>query len=224
MTTTYTAVLRDVPALAYSNLTALSLCSMTIKFSEVRSEAAIILSFSAHVDSFEDPQTFVLTYNPTNLMHNTICIMPATEHLSKDEVSSIARREGVEPRKQTLSLTLIQPCPMQCPPSAKCIAPKPGHENQFRQLRDLARATKVLIIFDESRLRKEYRGLLYTLIHYADTLKDVPVTNYSRSSRRQADWTIFSPIEDDVVPKAPPAYAAVSAKRRRESKSRSTST
>jgi hypothetical protein len=212
----YTFILRDIPALAYSsNPAALLSCQLVIKYHTSRKQAAIFLNLSAHTYGFEHAQLFVLTYNADNLVPGTTFLGPATTDLPQDRLVKVARTNTAAVK--ILSLTLHAPCPVRCPPSTGCIAPKPGHETHFRQLRDLASATEVRIVFDDNWVHEQHYATLYRLINHPEKLRGLPLENYNGTASRRTDWTVFSPVEDAEA-EAPPSYNEVPTKRSRQGK------
>ncbi|KAF1967196.1 hypothetical protein BU23DRAFT_301028 [Bimuria novae-zelandiae CBS 107.79] len=215
----YRSLLRNIPALVYSsNPAAPSSCRLIIKYSETHKQASIILYFLAHIHGFEAEQSFVLTYDANNLVPGTSFLRPTTEHLSRAQRSQIARNDT--PSCNTLHLTLRQPCTVSCPPSTSGIAPKPGHELHLHQLREHARALEICIVFDHNYLHVDCYAAFHRLVSRPENLVGIPVDKYQGTSSRQADWTIFIPIED-AAREAPPLYTDVGAKRHRQAPSSS---
>jgi len=210
----YTFLLRDIPALAYSsNLAAPCSCVFQILYSESLKQASISLSIQTHICGFEEPQPFELAYNADNW--KTVGLSTATRDLDEGHLATIRRRNT--PAARTLSLSLHSSCPVRCPPSSGSIAPKPGHETSFAQLRDLASTAEVDIVFDIHYLRSENCLAFFQLISHPYKLTGVPAEKYRGPLSRQTDWTVFSPAED-ATSDAPPSYVAVPAKRPRQGK------
>ncbi|KAF2437254.1 hypothetical protein P171DRAFT_183901 [Karstenula rhodostoma CBS 690.94] len=207
----YHSPLQDVPALAFSSDSATpSPCRLSIKFSKAHNQASILLSFCAHVHDFADEQQVVLIYDADQLVPGTSFLRPTTEDLSQAQQSRLARSGS--PAFKTLQLTLRQPCPVRCLPSTGCIAPKTGHETQLHQLRDLARALDICLVFDHVHLHVNQYAAFHHLVNRPESLVGVP---YRGALTRETDWTVFVPLEDVVADSLPP-YSEVSAKRYRE--------
>jgi hypothetical protein len=202
-----------IPALAYpiSSAALPSLCTLLIKCSETSTQLTITLQFSIFIHGFDDEQLCTLVYDADNLQTGTTSIRKTTS-LPQARLEEIARHGNPIPR--ILSLTLKKPCPVQCPPSSGSIAPKHGFGAQFRQLVVLAKALEVHVLFDNAWLRRENLAQLQKLIRHPERLIGYAGL-LDRSARlyRQADWTVFSPVED-AVSEAPPSYAADASNKR----------
>lgn len=147
-------------------------------------------------------RTFQLEYDADNW--KALSFSPVLLNLTDEQRSRVRGRTG-PPVFMTLSLELYQPCTVRCHPS-DCIAAEPGHETHFDQLRQLASAVTVNLIFDTNNLKEHLAGFVQ-LISLSRELKSVPTDAYSGPLSRRTDWTVFSPLEENVSG-APPAYAA----------------
>ena len=210
-----------IPALAYSTSDAASVssCSLIIRHSEPHMQATISLQFSVPIHGFDDDQSFTLLYDADNLVPGTNSLGPATVSLPQARLDEISRQGNPKPR--ALSLTLKKPCPVRCPPSSGSVAPKHGFDSRFRQLVDLARATEVHILFDYNWLHRDYHAQFQRLINRPERLTGFRAGNSHTTLYRQADWTVFSPVEE-AVSEAPPSYTNASNKRSRQGKFLST--
>jgi hypothetical protein len=202
-----------IPALAYpiSSAALPSLCTLLIKCSETSMQLTITLQLSIFIHGFDGEQLCTLVYDADNLRTGTTSLSETTS-LPQARLEEIARHGNLIPR--ILSLTLKKPCPIQCPPSSGSIAPKHGFGAQLRQLADLARALEVHVLFDNAWLRRENLAQLQKLIRHPERLIGYAGL-LDRSARlyRQADWTVFSPVED-AASEAPPSYAADASNKR----------
>lgn len=206
----YQLILRDVPAFAYSaNPMVLSPCRLMMKYSEARSQASITLAFSAHVGGFEVEQAFVLRYDVDNLVAGSSYLRPTAEPLSQVQRSRIMRDN--KPTLMTLYLTLHEPCRVRCPVSPGCFGPKLGHEASFDELRGLARALNIGVIFDHNNIQKEHFAAFHQLVNCPSSLFPIPAKHFRAPNSREADWTVFGP--DKPVLEAPPSYTDVAGKR-----------
>ena len=210
----YTFLLRNTPAFAFcTNYEGSSSCVLHIKHSESCGEASIYLNFLIHVRGFEEPQPFQLAYDADNW--KALGLFPVNRGLDEHQLARI-RWRNTRPVAMTLTLDLHHPCTVQSLASTGCIAAKPGHESHFDQLRQLASAITVDLLFDIHYLNQNHAAFLQ-LISRSRDLTGVPAKAYNGPLTRKTDWTVFSPIEDDVH-SAPPSYAAASTKPSRPGK------
>lgn len=211
----YTFLLRNTPAFAYSSKFATLLsCNLVIKYSTSRKQAAMIVSLPTHIDGFDDAQLFDLVYNADDLVSGRTFLGPGPDDLSQSQLATITRRNDVVAVK-TIHLALQTSCLVRCPPSTGCVIHKPGHDDAFRQLRNLASSTEVHIVFDANWVHEQHYAMFYRLINHPDRFGGIPTQNYKGPLSRQTDWTVFSPL-DDVESEAPPSYHDVPAKRSRQ--------
>lgn len=210
----YTFLLRSTPAFAFcSSFEGPYSCVLSIKHSKSRGEASIYLNFLIHVRGFEGTQPFQLAYDADNW--KALGLFPVNRGLDEHQLARI-RSRNTSPAAMTLSLDLRQPCTVRCLSSSGCIAAKLGHESHFDQLRQLASAITVDLLFDIHYLNQNHAAFLQ-LISRSRDLTGVPAKAYSGPLSRQTDWTVFSPLEDNV-PSAPPSYVAASAEPSRPGK------
>ncbi|KAF2437715.1 hypothetical protein P171DRAFT_437721 [Karstenula rhodostoma CBS 690.94] len=211
----YTSLLSQIPALTYSSdPAALSSCRLTIKYSAALKQAALFLRISLHIHGFDDVQSLSLMYQADNL--SSIFVQPATEILSPDQRKEIARH--ITPAAKTLHLNLHRPCLIQCPPSARNLAPKTGHENAFHHLQELTRATVASVIFDANYIHEQHYAAFFRLTTRPDQLAGLSADEPHAS--RHKDWTVFVPAEiihraiaEEGGSDAPPLYTEAPAKR-----------
>lgn len=207
-------LLRNTPAFAFcSSFEGPYSCVLHIKHSAACGEASIYLTFRVHVRGSEEAQPFQLAYHADNW--KALGLFPVNRGLNEHQLAKIRWRDTT-PDVMTLSLDLRQPCTVRCPPSSGCFAAKPGYESDFDQLRQLASAITMDLLFDIHYLNRNHAAFLQLISHSRD-LTGVPVKDYNGPLSRQTDWTVFSPLEDDV-PGDPPSYAAASAKPSRRGK------
>ena len=203
----HTFLLRNTPAFAFcSSFEGPHSCALHIKHSESCGEASIYLSFFIHVHGFEKPQPFQLAYDADNW--KALGLFPANKDLDEHQLAKIRWRDK-PPAVMTLSLDLRQPCTVRCLPSSGCIVAKQSHESHFDQLRQLASAITLDLLFDVHHLNQNHAAFLQLITRSRD-LTGVPAKAYNGPLSRQTDWTVFSPLEDNA-PSAPPSYAAAPA-------------
>jgi hypothetical protein len=195
---------RGVPVLAYTTSDgALQWpCFLVVKHSEARMQATISLQSSIPIHGFDEEQNFTFVYNADNLVPGQISLNHSAMALPQARHGEIARQGN--PQLKTLSLTLKKPCPVWCPSSSGSIAPKGGFDSSFRQFVELARATRIHILFDYNWLHRNKQARLQRLISHPEELTAFTIDNYANRFR-QADWSTFSPIQDEVS-EVPPPY------------------
>jgi hypothetical protein len=198
---------RGVPVLAYptSDVASQWSCSLVVKHSETRMQATISLQSSLPIHGFDGEQTFTLVYDADNLVPGETCLDHTSMSLTQAQQKEIARQGS--PKLKTICLTLKKPCPVWCPLSSGIIAPKHGFDSPFHQLVKLARATEIRIIFDYNWLHRDKQVQFERIVSHPEELAGFTIDNYA-NRYRQADWTIFSPIED-VASEPPPSYTNV---------------
>jgi hypothetical protein len=198
---------RGVPVLAYpvSDVASQWSCSLVVKHSETRMQATISLQSSIPIHGFDDEQTFTLVYDADNLVPGETSLEHTSMSLPQARQREIARQGS--PKVKTICLTLKKPCPVWCPLASGTIAPKHGLESPFHQFVKLARATEIHILVDYNWLHRDKQARFERLVSHPEELTGFTINNYA-SRFRQADWTVFSPIED-VASEAPPSYANI---------------
>lgn len=138
-----------IPALAWPvNASYTCACSLAIKVNEAYGQAAIVLHFDIPNRDFEKNQRISLLYNADNWVPGQIKRgqLAITPWYIKELTRGQRRCDSID----SLSMVLRQPCTVLCPPN---IAPKDGSGYLFQQLVDLAKATKVSIVFVRLRLQ-----------------------------------------------------------------------
>jgi hypothetical protein len=187
-----------IPVLAYpaSDDATPWTCSLVVKHSEDPMQTTLTLQSSLHIHGFDDKQTFTLRYDADNLVPGKTSLGLAAIPLPQDRLEPIMRQGSAQ--LKTLSLSLKAPCPIWYSHSVESISPKPGFEASFHQLLKLARATEIRILFDFNWLRKDNHTRFQRLISHSATLTGLPVDGNFTRRFRQADWTVFSPVEQPV--------------------------
>lgn len=204
-----------IPALASSldAVTSFSCrCSLSVKVDVPGKRATLSLHLKVPLHGFETDQNIVLVYDADNLMPGETTV--SCVNLSPPQVQQIARHEGSNLR--LLRFVLEEPCTVLYPRSSDGISPKNASDTQFQQLVNLAKATKLYIVFDYAWVHPNKSAQFLTLIETTGFI------GFARENNRvhEADWTIFAPGEtayDDT----PPSYEDASLKRARQSRSSS---
>lgn len=213
-----------IPVLAYPDCDAAPLSlSLMFRFNEVRATASLLLQSSLFVDGHDDKQTFVLQYDADNLKPGKSSLGPATIPLPQHRLNEVSR-EG-NPQIRTLSLTLKKECPVWCSPLTTLATPKPDHEAAFHQLANLAKATRLHILFDYNWLHRDHHVIFQRLVDHPEQLAGFPVWRHYSKQYRREDWSIFNTDNDNAttedeapVGEGPPVYAE-SSKRPRHGQS-----
>ncbi|KAJ4344384.1 uncharacterized protein N0V89_012124 [Didymosphaeria variabile] len=206
-----------VPALAFpasEDASSSCLCTLIVKVNEPTRQATIKLQVGVPVQGFDTEQRITLVYDADNFKPGTTTVSNAT--VSPSQTEQIARSRGGI-KLWSLGLVLKHPCVVLYPPSSGNIAPKYASDTRFQQLMVLAKATRLNIVFDSAWLHPDKAAQFRCLTDKLE-LTGFP-RNYTKIVR-EADWTIFSPVEA-APPESPPSYDEVSLKRPRQSRTSS---
>jgi len=186
-------------------------CTLFARYSETHLQASLYLRFSVPVNGFSQDQIFTLIYDADNLVPGVNSIKPATTSLPQDQLGELARSGN--PQLRVLALAIKQPCPIHCPLSAGSLGPKNGFDAPFHQLRKIAQATEIDVLLDYNWLHVDNHAFFDKLINHPEELAGLVEDDKYTTHHRRANWTIFSPIEQEE----PPPYAPTSHKRPRQS-------
>ncbi|CAI6311982.1 unnamed protein product [Periconia digitata] len=192
-------------------------CLLFIAHSEANHQATVYLQFSVYIRGIDQKQPFELVYDADNLVPGKTRLGPENKVLPSSRLEEIARDGRC--RLHSLSLSLKQPCVVKCPPCSDSISPKDAADPCFSQLANLAKQTEVHILFDYSWVHESNRIRFENLIGRLEKFTGTPRANKDTDQSRFGDWTVFTPVQEEI--EAPPSYAEASHKR---SRSRGSST
>lgn len=190
----------NIPALAFPGSDATSLCECVLRFRvhNERNQLTVLLEAQVALDGSDTPHDFVAQYDADDLVPGTLALShaPLPLPLSETQRSRLAR--GASPKITTLSFSIAGRCTLWCPLCAS-IAPKPGHEDAFRQLDRLVNATDVTLIVDYGWLHPTLEAQFSQLNKAGHQLTGYPVENYLLARFRQADGSVFHPVAGHVA-------------------------
>lgn len=213
-----------IPVLAYPkhNDTSPVPLSLVIICNEHPPQATICLRSSLFIHGFKDAQTFILQYDADNFVPGPLSLDAALITLPQTQLKKVVRNGN--PQIRTLSLALKKVCPIWCPRSSVSPTPEHGFETSFDQIVDLAKATKLDILFDYNWLHRDAHSLFHQLIEHSNKLSGFPVHKHYNKLYRCVDWSVFKIRDTDAHAEAdattedeepPPVYAEASSKRPR---------
>lgn len=203
-----------IPALASRLFDDLSpcLCSLIVKVDDAHAQATIILEFKLSSKDPGNDQVVSLVYDADNLVYGTTTLRTASPFPPR--WGEITRNGGSD--LKTLSFVLRDPCPILCPVAFE----RDDADPRFQQLEDLAKATRISVVFDYAWLHPNKSAQFSSLVGRS-RLAGIPRKNTS-TLIREADWTALAPQfknpTEVEAPEAPPPYADVSRKRSRRCK------
>lgn len=203
-----------IPVLAYSTSDAASQLSgnLRVRYFASRMQATISLQFMIPVHDSTDAQSFTFVYDADNLVSGETSLGSAIVALSPAQLDEIARSGN--PQTRLLSLKLKSPCPIWFPEHLGSVAAKIGFDAPYHQLVKLAGTTGIHVLFDYKWIHQNNRVLFQHIISHPEELTGLPAEAHLKTSCRQANWTVFSPV-DDAPSEAPPSYTDASKKRSR---------
>ena len=232
---------QGVPALAYaaSDVSLLWPCTLRILYVELYAQFMVSLESDVAIQGVDDKQPVSLRFDGHNLMPGKGSLGPVHIQLTAAMRNSVARPGS--PQVSTLSLVLQTPCAVWLP--RKLSAEASSIDNLSHALAALVRTTEVHIVVDVNWLGLNL-GQLQSAVEGSQQLAGVPVHPASKlaQSHQQALWSVYKldqqapsrvapsvedlpaaapPSIEDAQDDAPPAYARVSSKRSRQSKSSS---
>lgn len=211
-----------VVALAYpaSDPASLVTLALYLRCNESHTQARLSLQSSLLLNGSDDVQIFHLQYNADNLIPGTISFKPTITDISQARLATLARHGS--PQIHTLSLTLKECCPVWCSSSGP-FTPRSGCGASFRQLINLAKATKLHILFDHRWLSHDKKAILQQLVEHPNRLSNLPLDRHLLQTLRRvhgedlniqgidADAEADATTEDEE----PPPYVETSSKRPR---------
>jgi hypothetical protein len=181
-------------------------CSLTVKVNVACKQATIQLLFKLHLHGFDTAQHISLVYDADNFVPSETSL--SKPDLPQSQISKIARDNGNE--AISLRLVLKQPCTVLCPRSSKSITPKDGSDPDFQRVVNVAKATRLDIVFDYAWLHPTKYAQFHSLTGTSEW------SRFPREDRanmlRETDWTVFSPGEL-VLPENPPTYDSLKRQR-----------
>jgi hypothetical protein len=193
-----------VPALAYADSSEIEepwlLCSLLCKFSPDYNVISLLVTASVSLIGSDEEQAFVLVYNADNLIPGATTLAAHAGACAPAWLEKIAR-EGF-PRMHTLSLTLKNVCSVWYT-RGQVQTSLVSYPTPCQQLVEIAKADKVRLIVDFSRLQDAYKSCIRRLTSNATGLAGYPISKILQRRFEQGDWTVFQPLEASIEP---PAY------------------
>ncbi|KAJ4374683.1 hypothetical protein N0V86_007556 [Didymella sp. IMI 355093] len=190
------------------------LCSLVFRCDNAKRATLLLVVSIPTADSTADSE-FVLQYDGDNLMPDHDTLATGRGHLEPTQLDDLAPRSGKAKKRldiKTLRLSTKRPPPLWCPASTPTFSPRPGHELALDCLEDLAKETKIHVVFDFTQLHQSYHSFFKAFCKAAQGLIGYPVdAPLLDRGLRTATWEVFAPTE---VPGAPPAYNASRARKR----------
>lgn len=217
----------DLKALAYpaSNLSddepvAPCLCSLVFRCDDAKLATLLLVVRIPTACGITDSE-FVLQYNGDNLMPTGVRLVTNRGHLKQTQLNELVPLKGKGKQRldiKTLQLSIRELSPVWCTASTPAFSPRPGHESALQRLVDLAKETKIDIVFDFNQLHQSYKSSFKAFGKAARGLVGYPVeAALLGRGLRKASWEVFAPTE---TAGAPPAYKdSKTRKRPREGKS-----
>ena len=150
---------------------------------------------------------FVLQYDSDNLVPGHVKLVTDRGYLKRTQLDELVPKKGKG--KQRLDIKLLRlstqrPSPVWCSASTPTFSLRPGHEPALQRLVELAKETKIHVVFDFSQLHQSYQSSFKAFSKAAQGLKGYPVeAPLIERGLRQVSWEVFAPTE---VAGAPPAY------------------
>lgn len=172
-------------------------CTFQVKYDNDRLYATFSLQYNTHLHDTTDKQPFDLIYDADNLLPTTTKCQIPKRVLSPENETYVARN-GFS-KIHVLSLHLQKPCPIICPTPSSNIAPKSSCQTPSRCLVDLAKSKHIEIIFDLKWLDRKRVNSFLSIVSQPERFHGFPIDEKNLRGRRLADWTIFSPEEENVV-------------------------
>ncbi|UPX16755.1 uncharacterized protein EKO05_0007141 [Ascochyta rabiei] len=187
--------------------------SLIFRFNEGRATASLLLQSLLFIHGYDAKHVFIMQYDADNLKPGKNSLGPATIPLPQWRLDQVSRQGN--PQIRTLSLTLKKMCPVWTPSSLGPVRPKLDHEAAFTLLANLAKATKLHILFDYNWLHRDHHNIFQTLVDHPEQLIGFPVSRHYSKQYRREDWSVFNAenagddatTEDEApVEEAPPMY------------------
>ncbi|KAF3004407.1 hypothetical protein E8E13_010239 [Curvularia kusanoi] len=166
-------------------------CSLIFRCGDAKFATLLLV---ARIPTAHSPETqFVLQYDADNMKSHTL-----------DDILPVKGKGKKRPDIKTLDLSTSASSSLWCPATDFSFGSRPGYEFAFQQFVDLAKATRVNIVFDFHHVRQEHRGMFKAFSKAAQGLVGYPVqASLVEQGLRKATWAIFAPTE---AAGAPPAY------------------
>lgn len=192
------------------------LLSLVFKHNQSCATATLLLQSSLLIDGFDIKQAFILQYDADNLVSGQTYLSPVAIRLPQQQLIELAR-EGC-PRMSTLCLTLKKACPIWSSSSPGLLTPQSEHEVSFHRLANIAKATRVCILFDHNWLHSDHHVIFQRLVEQPNQLSGFPVGRYysKQTCRRVDNWSAFESGDtqdadayattEDEAEEAPPGY------------------
>lgn len=209
--TTYVFRKGGIPALASSSTLSSCLGSLIVQVSETSKQASVEFRLQYSIPNSRSNQQISLVYDADNLEPGTTTVRDAT--VSAAQMAQIARRGGAN--LKSLHMVLRDPCVVLVP-SAESLPLEESSNDSLKQLVELAKATRLDIIFDSAWLHPNKAAQFHCLVG-CEGLTGFP--RHHGKTLREADWTVFSPSGAPPT-EHPPAYEEASLKRPRQCKFR----
>ncbi|KAF5853299.1 hypothetical protein GGP41_001905 [Bipolaris sorokiniana] len=189
-------------------------CTFQVKYDNDRLYATFSLQHNTHVHDTKDKQPFDLIYDADNLLPTTTKCQIPKRVLSLGDETYVARN-GFS-KIHVLSLHLQKPCPIICPTASSSIVPKASFQTPSRCLVGLIKSKHIEIVFDLNWLDRKRAESFLSIVSQPERFHGFPIDEKNLRGRRLADWTIFSPEEENVVvSEEPPPYTKATHKRLR---------
>lgn len=172
-------------------------CTLVAKHSAAQQQATLSLQFRISIRGFDEEQQITLLYHADNIFANAAALKIAIVSLPQALLDQIARNKGTDMR--ILSLQLKAPCVVRCPTSVETIAPHKTPDMRFSQIHNIARATRLYILFDHNWLHPTKIARFQQVV-----TNPAPLSPFIENNKlRHADWTIF----DTGVTAPPPCLS-----------------
>lgn len=188
----------DLKALAYpaSNLSddepvSPCLCSLVFRCDDAKLATLLLVVRIPTAHGTTDSE-FVLQYDGDNLMPTGVKLVTGKGHLKRPQLDELAPLKGKGKKRvdvKTLQLSTKQVSPVWCPASTPTFCPKPGHEPALQRLVELAKETKIDIVFDFNQLHQHYQSSFKAFGKAARGLAGYPVeASLIERGLRKANW------------------------------------
>ncbi|KAF1925280.1 uncharacterized protein M421DRAFT_423830 [Didymella exigua CBS 183.55] len=195
------------------------LCSLVFRCDDAKLATLLLVARIPTAHGTADSE-FVLQYDGDRLMPTNVRLVSGRGHLKPTQLDNLVPRKGKGKQRRdikTLQLSTEQPSPVWCPASTTTFSPRPGHEAALQRLIDLAKETKIHVVFDFNQLHQSYKGSFKAFGKAAQGLVRYPVeAPLIERGLRNASWEVFAPTE---LAEAPPAYQGLRRRKRQRQES-----
>jgi len=135
--------------------------TLAIKYSDAHQQAAIELRLAVDLHGFVGEQHINLVYHVDNLEP----VVPALRDVDKHSLAAhIAQVVRPKSQMKILTLHLKTPCVVRCPLSSGSLTPNSPLDFHFRQVVEIAKASRIYILFDSEWLHPDRAGTFFAII------------------------------------------------------------